>query len=161
MTNSFDFFAGLLSFCILLYGLKFVLYDTLVQVAKDRAASAKERISEAEDILSQAKKQSAEWSDKLKNLPAELEEIETKAKLDAERIINESKEHSEKEAAAVLTSARNEASSIRSKVQDELQIRMADKVTERAESIIRASLDDSVSQNIIENFLTKMRAEHA
>ena len=161
MTNSFDFFAGLLSFCILLCGLKFVLYDTLVQVAKDRAKFAQDRISEADDILCQAQKQSAEWNAKLKNLPVELEEIEAKAKLDAERIISEGREHSDEEAAAVLSSAKNEASSLRSKVQDELQSHMADKVTERAESIIRTSLDESVSQNIIENFLTKMRAEHA
>ena len=156
MVNQFEFLASLVAFFILLAGLKYVLYNPLVEVAKDRESQAKERIKEAEEILKEAQAQAQEWREKTASLEGELAQISAKAQEDVANLRREVEAQAQKEADSMLQGARVEAVSLQAKGALELRRRVAAEVSRQAEKLVRASLDPALQRNIVENFLAKM-----
>ncbi|MCR4783312.1 MAG: hypothetical protein K6A35_02200 [bacterium] len=161
MTNYFEFVCGVLNIVLLAIVFKYVIFGSLRQAAQDKTMAVKARVNEAKDILQQAQEQAKFWKDKAQHLPEELEQIASKAQEDADRVLREGQERTDNEVSVMLASAKREAEILTARACNDVQTRIAQKVTERAEAIIRRSLDEQIEQNIIEDFLNKMGVDRA
>lgn len=162
MTNSFEFFAGLVSFAIVVIVLKKLLFGSIKGAAEELSASYRSSLTEARDILHQAKERSVFWNSKSEGLAKELADISQKARSDSEKLFSDTMEATEREAQSVITSAKLEADNLKDALKHALQSDLADRVAYKAEELIRNTVDDEeIQRNVIENMLTKMGSKNA
>ena len=162
MTNTFEFFAGLTSFIIVVVILKIFLFGSMKNAVQERSSSYRSSLNEAEDMLQQAEKQAEIWLSKKNGLSKELDEIRQKAKSDSERLFNDAVNGAKNEAERIIKDASSEAENLREALRHTLQSDLVDRVADKAEKLIRQSVkDEDVKRNVVENMLTRMGAHNA
>ena len=161
MTNGLEFGIGLFNFLLLCLILKPIVYDSVKKAAQLRSELAKKRISEAEEIYQAAQANLEKYRKLTDSLEQEKKQIEADADRDAQNVREEIAAQAEREAKSTEMRARREAGAESGAAISRIRADIADSAVKRAGELLKSSLDETAEQNIIENFLVKVGAEHA
>ena len=161
MTNGLEFGIGLFNFLLLCLILKPIVYDSVKKSAQQRSELAQKRIGEAEEIYQAAKTNLDKYRKLTESLEQEKKQIQADAEHDAQVAREEIAAQAEREAKSTEMRARREAGAESGAAVSRIRADIAEAAIKRAGELLKSSLDEASEQNIIENFLVKVGAEHA
>lgn len=161
MTNGLEFGISLFNFLLLCFILKSIVYDAVKKSAQQRSEMAQKRIGEAEEIYQAAKTNLDKYRKLTESLEQEKKQIQADAEHDAQVAREEIAAQAEREAKNTEMRARREAGAESGAAVSRIRADIAEAAIKRAGELLKSSLDEASEQNIIENFLVKVGAEHA
>lgn len=154
--NLFHFLVSVLNFGLLLWACKFIVFDPLVKVAREREEQAARRMAEAEAVYAEAEALRREYRQRVERLEETRREIEAEARREAERIRRHLLDLGDSEARHLVDKARTEADIERRRALRGVLSGVAEASVSRARDLIRTSLDDDIRESILEGVLEKV-----
>lgn len=156
MTNLFEFIVGLVNFVLLAFLLWKLFGRTVKTSLAEREQEIKSKVQEAEAMYADAKGE----FDKYRGLVDNLEAKKTELLERAQRIAAEHRENTAKraqeEAAEIVGKVKSDMDDARRIAKAELRTEIAKATILKAKAILSDNIDETVHQNILEKFLSRV-----
>ena len=150
-------FLVIVNFVLLVYILKIILFDPLMNFLDERSKSIKESMDKAEESRLQANELIEEHKKTLQETRLEARHIIEKATLDAKKeggnILKQARENAQRERETTRQEIRNETELIKKELRQEI----ASFSVQIAEKIIEKEIDARKHQAIIEKSLNELK----
>ena len=128
------------------------LREPLKEFVKERHRSLRDELEKTQTQLVNAQKKFQEYSSKLQAMDAEIEELSSQARKDAEltkiRVINEA----QKVADTVVIDAKKSAESLFVDFKEQLRSELANQIISKAEALVRTRLTGDDRMKIVKDF---------
>ena len=136
----------------------FLLYRLGRKPVKDflrnRRESIKESIEKAQQTKEEVEKRYKEYSEKIANLDAHIEELHRALREEGEKEREMIIEEAERFAERIKEQAKFAANQEAKKVMEQVRAEVAELIVKEAESVIRKKLNDSDQRRLIEDFVS-------
>lgn len=152
----FEIVLSMIAVFILFLALSYILFNPVRDMLKKRQEMVQETKDSANKEKEDALKLKAEYDEKIKHAEAEAEEILSQARkraLKNERIILD---QAKEEAAVIIANANNQIELEKKKAMDDLKKEVVSIATMMAGKVVAASIDEKLSEQLIEDTLKEM-----
>ena len=156
MTNLFEFIIGSVNFVLLAFLLWKLFGRTIKTALAEREQETRNKVKEAESMYNDAKGEYQKYKDLVNNLEAKQTELIERAKRLAVEHREETAKKAQQEAAEIVGKVRSDMDDAHRLAKAELRSEIAKATVMRAKAIIADNIDESVQQNILEKFLSRV-----
>ena len=156
MTNLFEFIIGSVNFVLLAFLLWKLFGRTIKTALAEREQETRNKVKEAESMYNDAKGEYQKYKDLVNNLEAKQTELIERAKRLAVEHREETAKKAQQEAAEIVGKVKSDMDDAHRLAKAELRSEIAKATVMRAKAIIADNIDESVQQNILEKFLSKV-----
>jgi F-type H+-transporting ATPase subunit b len=144
--------APFINLVILLSLLAYYLRQPLKDFARNRSVSIRDELNQVRTQLQTAQQKHAEFSSKLKAMDAEIAGLKTQATQDAQQMKGRIVAEAQKQSSNIVTDARNAAVTLYSEFKGQVYSELANRVLDRAETILRERLTGDDRARITKEF---------
>ena len=156
MTNLFEFIIGSVNFVLLAFLLWKLFGRTIKTALAEREQETRNKVKEAESMYNDAKGEYQKYKDLVNNLEAKQTELIERAKRLAVEHKEETAKKAQQEAAEIVGKVKSDMDDAHRLAKAELRSEIAKATVMRAKAIIADNIDESVQQNILEKFLSRV-----
>lgn len=156
MTNLFEFIIGSVNFVLLAFLLWKLFGRTIKTALAEREQETRNKVKEAESMYNDAKGEYQKYKDLVNNLEAKQTELIERAKRLAVEHREETAKKAQQEAAEIVGKVKSDMDDAHRLAKAELRSEIAKATVMRAKAIIADNIDESVQQNILEKFLSRV-----